>query len=459
MFKLQSQRIFEDSVWDPSGGSLAYLEAWERGESNERPSPKLREGYVDDHEMEEWLYQRGIFQSQYMPSVRLLFCDRVGWKPLGFAMSSPSYIKMEEVFGLGDQVLPLFSNNGGQKSCCLKYSREGDALESLEFTVKWPQMYQLGNCGFTLKHDFSTQTTVCFLHGWDMVSPTDEIPASESVNPYYAIMRDHIRSAAPFWSHPLFLPTIFLAEHISRAEKFRGKISSQVVQLEQELGVTRVGRLSWEATKKFEAIQRLISNRKSRTNLTAELNSRITDVTNFGTVLKWIVRYCQFLEKHKDLVQKLNPHPSEMEHRELEQYLNSLIDDAASITADVEALKSRLELQLSVLYNFVAQVDNDLNARIAYRAGLDGTAMKTLAYVTTIFLPPTFIASLFSMSMFDWQASTGSPGESVVLVPDFWIYWVISVPLTLAILAGWRVWWRFEKRALQSEYSVDRKSS
>jgi hypothetical protein len=57
------------------------------------------------------------------------------------------------------------------------------------------------------------------------------------------------------------------------------------------------------------------------------------------------------------------------------------------------------------------------------------------------------------MSMFDWQASTGS-SESVVVVPDFWVFWVVSVPLTLIVLAGWRYWLHSEKNALQSEYSV-----
>lgn len=55
--------------------------------------------------------------------------------------------------------------------------------------------------------------------------------------------------------------------------------------------------------------------------------------------------------------------------------------------------------------------------------------------------------------MFDWQASTGSQ-ESVVVVPDFWIFWVVSVPLTLVVLVGWRYWLYFEKNALQSEYNV-----
>ena len=44
------------------------------------------------------------------------------------------------------------------------------------------------------------------------------------------------------------------------------------------------------------------------------------------------------------------------------------------------------------LYNFVAQAESSLSSRIAAAAGLDSSAMKTLAFVTTVFLPPTFVA-------------------------------------------------------------------
>lgn len=71
------------------------------------------------------------------------------------------------------------------------------------------------------------------------------------------------------------------------------------------------------------------------------------------------------------------------------------------------------------------------------QAGLDSVAMKTLALVTAIFLPATFIATLFSMSMFDWQAGSGS----AVVSPEFWIFWVVSVPLSLAVLAAWWCFW------------------
>ncbi|KAI1175640.1 hypothetical protein F4777DRAFT_549358 [Nemania sp. FL0916] len=368
-------------------------------------------------------------------------------------MSGSSYIALEEKFGLGHQVLPLISNNSGQQSCCLKYLGGSDRLESLEFTVKWPEMYQIGNCGFSMRYDFSTRKAVCFAHGWDMVSQTDAIPQTESFISFFGEMEKHIRPAERFWSHPLFLPIVFLAEHISRADGFRAKLSARVTHIEKELGITKSATLSWREAKTFEAIQRLIADRQARMNLTAELNSRITDAMAFQTILKWISQHCEFLVKYRDIVRKSNPHPDKNEDRQLEEYLDCLIVNCTTMNTNVERWKSRLELQLSVLYNFVAQVDNDMNARMAYRAGLDGTAMKTLAYVTVIFLPPTFVATLFSMSMFDWQASTRST-EPVVVVPDFWIFWVVSVPLTLAVLAGWRFWLSHEKQALQNEYSL-----
>jgi hypothetical protein len=100
----------------------------------------------------------------------------------------------------------------------------------------------------------------------------------------------------------------------------------------------------------------------------------------------------------------------------------------------------------------VAQSGNNLNSRIAATAGLDSAAMKALALVTAIFLPPAYVASLFSMSMFDWQASDdGSSGHGVIS-NRFWIYLVVSVPLTAAILAGWRFWWKSQKVHYAKEY-------
>jgi hypothetical protein len=49
------------------------------------------------------------------------------------------------------------------------------------------------------------------------------------------------------------------------------------------------------------------------------------------------------------------------------------------------------------------------------------------------------------MSMFDWQASSDDSGGHRVMSKNFWIYWVVSLPLTALILVGWRFWWKNQR--------------
>jgi heme/copper-type cytochrome/quinol oxidase subunit 2 len=59
--------------------------------------------------------------------------------------------------------------------------------------------------------------------------------------------------------------------------------------------------------------------------------------------------------------------------------------------------------------------------------------------------------------MFDWQAETkakssDSNEETEILSGHFWIYWAVSVPLTVVVLLTWRVWWHREKNRYQHKY-------
>lgn len=40
------------------------------------------------------------------------------------------------------------------------------------------------------------------------------------------------------------------------------------------------------------------------------------------------------------------------------------------------------------------------------------------------------------MPLFDWEAKPGEP----VMTSRFWIYWVVTVPLTLVVVTTWLVW-------------------
>ena len=43
------------------------------------------------------------------------------------------------------------------------------------------------------------------------------------------------------------------------------------------------------------------------------------------------------------------------------------------------------------------------------------------------------------MSMFDWQASPH------IVSSKFWIFWAVSIPLTVLVAILLRVWWSWEK--------------
>jgi hypothetical protein len=92
--------------------------------------------------------------------------------------------------------------------------------------------------------------------------------------------------------------------------------------------------------------------------------------------------------------------------------------------------------------------------------------MKIIAFLTTIFLPGTFVAvrhpftsphpilikpqTLFSMPFFNWNADSASRAAN----SNFWIYWAVTGPLTLAtmfIVIVWAVWQYRKTEKLRKE--------
>lgn len=46
--------------------------------------------------------------------------------------------------------------------------------------------------------------------------------------------------------------------------------------------------------------------------------------------------------------------------------------------------------------------------------------------------------------MFDWL-SPERP-SSRIISSYFWVYWIITIPLTIIVATSWRLWWHWEKR-------------
>ena len=94
------------------------------------------------------------------------------------------------------------------------------------------------------------------------------------------------------------------------------------------------------------------------------------------------------------------------------------------------------------------------SASIAYETRRDSAAMKTIATLTMLYLPATFVSSLFGTNFF--ALSTNGPGNPVFVVSElWWMYLVSAVPLTLLNLFVWRVWLRRRMKRQSQRQSVE----
>ncbi|KAJ0108741.1 hypothetical protein J7T55_011231 [Diaporthe amygdali] len=142
---------------------------------------------------------------------------------------------------------------------------------------------------------------------------------------------------------------------------------------------------------------------------------------------------------------------------EIRQYLDGLLQLCLSLKTDRTILEMRCKALVDIIYSKMAQEDNNLNARMAVASSRDSSSMKALAVITAIFLPGEFMSSLFGMSIFDWQPGSddSSGGGDAVVSWRFWIYWSITIPLTIGILVCWRAWWVGQDRYFRKHLSKD----
>ncbi|RYP48253.1 hypothetical protein DL769_011224 [Monosporascus sp. CRB-8-3] len=84
--------------------------------------------------------------------------------------------------------------------------------------------------------------------------------------------------------------------------------------------------------------------------------------------------------------------------------------------------RERLQNEIQLAFNTVAQYDAGISVQIGRAAQLDGAAMKTVAFLTITFLPATFLSAVFSMSFFHFEPDS----DSWSISSKIWIYWAFA---------------------------------
>ncbi|KAI0408982.1 hypothetical protein F4802DRAFT_593834 [Xylaria palmicola] len=449
----------DNQEWNVTGTESAeYIEALSfHADGTNGPDDVCRYGRLVGDEILNWVTQSRDYAAlnrlkaspKFRGGIRLLILERLYYQPPSFPVNKETFLAIEKQFNLPENTLLALSNECGMSTHVLDVDEEAGVPRRLSMIMKAHQKFQVGNYGLAFSYDFATGLCTGILHGTGVTQHGDDFAMwSKKAG---AELFEHIQVAAHrSWAHPLFLPVTLLQHHLLRADYFCTVVlANKHTNVQNQLGTMRAGRLFGTHARHIATELPVQQAKISLRELTVEMSGLAFDVTWFCAVADWECSCLRLLQEVLAEMESLDRKLKDTKMRARIQYLASL---AESIQRHNTGMKENSQVDMNVLYSVISQVDNRLNAKMAAAASRDSAAMKTLAFLTTLFLPGTFVATIFSTGLFNWQ------GDGKVVSDLFWVYWALAVPLTIVVGAGWRLWWSLEKKHFDRDISVEIKA-
>jgi hypothetical protein len=185
----------------------------------------------------------------------------------------------------------------------------------------------------------------------------------------------------------------------------------------------------------------------------------LTDAcAGIGAVCKTQNTFIQTLRNLKSGEQTMEDASVKQKAETWHQHLDFLEQLLAGIESKITYTRASAQGQVQTMYSLISQRDNRTNIesaeasrriaddsrKVALLTRKDSTDMRTISAVTLVFLPATFTATFFSTSFFNLQPTDGYRVSRWI-----WLYWVITVLLTVAVLFFWLVFVRLQHRKTQ----------
>jgi Mg2+ and Co2+ transporter CorA len=254
-----------------------------------------------------------------------------------------------------------------------------------------------------------------------------------------------VQSKGRLSRHPLLIPSMLCEEDLRFYAGRSQRCGSNINRLEISLGFFK-GEISAGISAQQEITEQLGQFRQELFLIRAELavlsDSMVIILASATSMLKAFDDFQSEISSEKENL--------ENETSILRENISFLIGLAERYKSIDVVNNMRAQLLLAQVGGLIQQRDTSANIQLASqtktmaeRSHLEALAMKSISIVTMLFLPATFVATFFSMSVFDWQASTGD------FVSDrIWIYFAITIPLTALVFAIWRFWHTLKKRTV-----------
>ncbi|CAD6594358.1 MAG: hypothetical protein ASARMPRED_009242 [Alectoria sarmentosa] len=164
---------------------------------------------------------------------------------------------------------------------------------------------------------------------------------------------------------------------------------------------------------------------------------------NVNTFLLRVERLAEFEKKFQEALSPENSLEWDSSAQEMRQHTQWQVDLLRSLVYEYENCAKAATSQMSIIYSHTSQRESELNVEvakdsksIAAASKRDSSAMKSIALLTMLFLPATFVSTVFAMPILDWNADRAS----AVVTRHAWLYLAVTLPLTIMVLSVWFGW-------------------
>ncbi|KAF8859385.1 hypothetical protein BDZ45DRAFT_361920 [Acephala macrosclerotiorum] len=162
--------------------------------------------------------------------------------------------------------------------------------------------------------------------------------------------------------------------------------------------------------------------------ISPRLRSTLGTISSLRTLYGTLRRENLYTEHHSvQILDELKTYEIHTEgHLASVALLEKKVQETVSLLAVALNLKNQ-STTLSINHNILSLTKDTVD---------DSVTVRVVGIVTLIYLPATFVTSLLGMNLFSFQTSQGSGFQ---ISKQFWIFFLITIPLTVITVGSWLV--------------------
>lgn len=241
--------------------------------------------------------------------------------------------------------------------------------------------------------------------------------------------------------HPFVLHSVVMLHALSSRNTELNNLVKWLLWIETQLHQGSIFEVT--GSDRFSKYIQLLHN-MSRKLITLEHNNQ-RDASNISHLLRDHERLGRLTELHGTYLNRTA-------HRRVYDDLLMLHDLCDDRHRRILNLQRRTSNFVTLLYHLITGRDSTINlqiakesAKIARDARKDSMSMKIIAGMTMLYLPATFVCSLFGTNLVSFDTPDGQSAPAFMVSHLWWLYPAFAVPLTVFTMAGFLLWRRYRE--------------